>query len=130
MSKEQEEYIGRQVLEETLEEFRGRILPSDHPITQQVRRITRRILTASNLGQLEGDLPPEETVWSELSGLPAAEIPRPPTMHPDKKWTVLVVNDRKLVNAFAAPGLVCVFTGIMPVARNEEGLAAIIGHGV
>ncbi|KAJ7126345.1 peptidase family M48-domain-containing protein [Mycena epipterygia] len=130
VSKEQEEHIGRQVLEETLQEFRGRILPSDHPITQEVRRITRRILTASNLGQLEGDLPQEENVWSELSGLPAAEIPQSPTMHPDKKWTVLVVNDRKLVNAFAAPGLVCVSTGIMPVARNEEGLAAIIGHEI
>lgn len=94
-------------------------------------RITRHIITSSNLGHLEGETPdPEQLidVWS-ASAPSSAEIPRPSTVHPEKEWVVLVINDKKFVNAFAAPGLVCVSTGIMPVARNEEGLAAIIGHG-
>ncbi|KAJ7143141.1 peptidase family M48-domain-containing protein [Mycena crocata] len=125
VSQKQEERIGTAALEETLQEYRGRILPLDHPLTQQVRRITRRIITSSNLGHLKGDLPPMIDMWSA-----GAEVPRPATTNPDKEWVVLVINDRNFVNAFALPGLVAVSTGIMPVARNEEGLAAIIGHEI
>ncbi|KAF8181942.1 peptidase family M48-domain-containing protein [Mycena galopus ATCC 62051] len=134
VSKKQEELLRQQALRETLEQFRGKILPLHHPLTQEVRRITRRIITASNLGHLEGDLSEQETPivdpWNALMDVPGADIPRPSTMHPDKEWVVLVVDDRNFVNAFAAPGLVCVSTGIMPVARNEEGLAAVIGHEI
>ncbi|KAJ7445062.1 peptidase family M48-domain-containing protein [Mycena latifolia] len=132
VSEQQEDYIRKQTLQETLQQFDGKILPDNHPITQQVRRITRRIITSSNLGHLQGDLGPEREqlldFWS--ADAPAANIPRPDTLHPDKEWVVLVVNDKNFVNAFAAPGLVCVSTGIMPVARNEEGLAAVIGHEI
>ncbi|KAJ7104403.1 peptidase family M48-domain-containing protein [Mycena belliarum] len=127
VSVEQEDYIHKLMVEETLQDFRGRLLPSNHPLSQQVRRITRRIITSSNLGHLQGELAPEPVEM--MDPFPAA-IPRPQTLHPDREWVVLVINDRSLVNAFAAPGLVCVSTGIMPVARNEEGLAAIIGHEI
>ncbi|KAF7345324.1 Peptidase-M48 domain-containing protein [Mycena sanguinolenta] len=137
VSKKQEELLREQALQETLEQYRGRILPFDHPLSRQVRRITRRIITASNLGYIAGesddpDAPSIDTWGAGMEGLdlPGAEIPRPPTMHRDKKWVVLVVDDMNFVNAFAAPGLVCVSTGIMPVARNEEGLAAVIGHEI
>ncbi|KAJ7785239.1 peptidase family M48-domain-containing protein [Mycena maculata] len=133
VSKEEEELIGKQSLEGTLQEFRGRILPVDHPITQQVRRITRRIITSSNLGHLEGEGPGQDYLidtWGFSADTFGAEIPRSPTMYPAKEWVVLVIHDKKFINAFAAPGLVCVSTGIMPVARDEEGLAAIIGHEI
>jgi len=136
VSKKQEELLRQQALQETLEKFRGRILPSQHPLTQEVRRITRRIITASNLGHLEGESSEsEQTIfdpWSASAFMGAAEadIPRPPTMPADKEWVVLVVDDMNFVNAFAAPGLVCVSTGIIPVARNEDGLAAVIGHEI
>ncbi|KAJ7635098.1 peptidase family M48-domain-containing protein [Roridomyces roridus] len=133
ISQEEEELIGKQALEDALREFQGRVLPFEHPLTQQVRRITRRIISSSNLGHLEGESPLNGEDVIDFWSVPAfgnAEIPRSPTMHPDKEWVVLVVNDRNFVNAFAAPGLVCVSTGIMPVARNEEGLAAIIGHEI
>ncbi|KAJ7211143.1 peptidase family M48-domain-containing protein [Mycena pura] len=132
VSKETEVMMRKQALEETLKQFEGRILPLDHPITQAVRRITQRIIAASNLGHLKGDFPEPEPpdFWSANSGFSAAEIPHPPTINPDQEWVVLVVNDMEFVNAFAAPGLVCVSTGIMPVARDEDGLAAIIGHEI
>ncbi|KAJ7645081.1 peptidase family M48-domain-containing protein [Mycena polygramma] len=132
VSKNQEELIRQQALQETVQQFQGKILPLHHPLTQEVRRITRRIITASNLGYLHGDL--EHTIGDPFAdswgGDSAAEIPRTPSMNADREWVVLVVDDMKFVNAFAAPGLVCVSTGIMPVARDEEGLAAVIGHEI
>jgi len=47
-----------------------------------------------------------------------------------REWELLVVNDERVVNAMAAYGNVVVFTGILPVARNEEGLAAVLGHEI
>jgi predicted Zn-dependent protease len=50
---------------------------------------------------------------------------------PDYKWEFRVVNDPEMVNAFAVPGgKVAVYTGIFPVARDEAGLAVILGHEV
>jgi len=47
-----------------------------------------------------------------------------------KQWNLLVVNDENVVNAMAAPGTVIVFTGILPVTQDEQGLAAILGHEI
>ena len=42
-----------------------------------------------------------------------------------------VIKDDKTKNAFALPGgKIAVYTGIFPMADNEAGLAAIIGHEV
>jgi metalloendopeptidase OMA1, mitochondrial len=47
------------------------------------------------------------------------------------QWDVTVIKDDKTKNAFALPGgKIAVYTGIFPVADNEAGLAAIIGHEV
>jgi predicted Zn-dependent protease len=47
------------------------------------------------------------------------------------KWEVSVIKDDGTKNAFALPGgKIAVYTGIFPVAENESGLAAIIGHEV
>jgi predicted Zn-dependent protease len=46
-------------------------------------------------------------------------------------WDVSVIKDDKTMNAFALPGgKIAVYTGIFPVAKNEAGLAAILGHEV
>ena len=48
----------------------------------------------------------------------------------DYKWEYNLVND-KTVNAWCMPGGKIVFyTGILPVAENETGVAAIMGHEV
>ena len=71
-------------------------------------------------------------------------------MRPEKQWNLLVVNDEKMVNAmasFSEPQFlgfeplrilidhstdnIIVFTGILPVCRDENGLAAaVLGHGM
>ncbi len=46
-------------------------------------------------------------------------------------WDVTVIKDDATKNAFALPGgKIAVYTGIFPVAQNESGLAAIMGHEV
>ncbi len=46
-------------------------------------------------------------------------------------WEVSVIKDDKTKNAFALPGgKIAVYTGIFPEAKNEAGLAAIMGHEV
>lgn len=46
-------------------------------------------------------------------------------------WEVNVIKEDKTLNAFALPGgKIAVYTGIFPMAKNESGLAAIMGHEV
>ena len=50
---------------------------------------------------------------------------------PDYKWEFSVINDPETVNAFAVPGgKVAVYTGIFGPARDEAGLAVVLGHEV
>lgn len=47
------------------------------------------------------------------------------------QWEESVIKDDRTQNAFALPGgKIAVYTGIFPIAQNESGLAAIIGHEV
>jgi len=46
-------------------------------------------------------------------------------------WEVTVIKDDNTQNAWALPGgKIAVYTGIFPMAKDEAGLAAIIGHEV
>jgi predicted Zn-dependent protease len=49
----------------------------------------------------------------------------------DFQWEFKVFDDDKTVNAFCLPGgKVGVYSGLMPVVKDEAGLAAVIGHEV
>lgn len=53
------------------------------------------------------------------------------TGHPEYKWEYRLIQDDKQVNAFALPGgKVAVYTGILPITRDENGLAAVLGHEI
>jgi metalloendopeptidase OMA1, mitochondrial len=48
----------------------------------------------------------------------------------DYQWEFKVIEDSK-VNAFCLPGgKVAVYTGMLPIARDDAGLAAVLGHEV
>ena len=50
---------------------------------------------------------------------------------PEYEWEFNVIQDDKMVNAFALPGgKVAVYTGIFPYTKDEGGLAAVMGHEV
>ena len=49
----------------------------------------------------------------------------------DLPWEFTVIDDAQTVNAFALPGgKVAVYTGILPITRDETGLAVVLGHEV
>ena len=46
-------------------------------------------------------------------------------------WEIHVIDDPKTANAFALPGgKIAVYTGILPIARDDAGLAVVLGHEV
>jgi metalloendopeptidase OMA1, mitochondrial len=50
---------------------------------------------------------------------------------PDWKWQFVVIDDPKTVNAFCLPGgKIAVYTGILPLTRDDAGLAVVLGHEV
>lgn len=49
----------------------------------------------------------------------------------DYQWEFKVIENDKTVNAFCLPGgKVAVYTGLLPVAQDDAGLAAVIAHEV
>src|SRR5574337_209099 len=46
-------------------------------------------------------------------------------------WEFKLIQDDKTVNAFCMPGgKIAVYTGILPVTKDENGLAVVLGHEV
>lgn len=49
----------------------------------------------------------------------------------DYAWEFKVIDNDKTQNAFCLPGgKVAVYTGLLPIAQDDAGLAAVIGHEV
>ncbi|RMZ83206.1 hypothetical protein DV738_g1309, partial [Chaetothyriales sp. CBS 135597] len=104
VSAEMEKQMGTASYDEILAEFGNRILPANHPYTLLTARVVERLLPASGLPSSGDD---------------------------GNEWRVHVIDEPSQLNAFVIPGgKVFVFTGILPVARDEAGLATILGHEI
>lgn len=97
--------------DELLAEFRGKILPSNHPVTRHVQRVVTSILESSDLGHLRSSEPSRSSAqaadyfWTEdpfTIGRPSGESSTPESG--GKEWNLLVVNDPSIVNAMATFG--------------------------
>ncbi len=85
-------------------------LSNDAEKMQMVRRVGTRIARASE------EFMREAGMESEIRNY---------------KWEFNVIEDNKTVNAWCMPGgKVGVYTGILPVTRDETGLAVVLGHEV
>ncbi|MEQ1564014.1 MAG: M48 family metallopeptidase [Myxococcota bacterium] len=50
---------------------------------------------------------------------------------PEYEWDFSLIDDDKTVNAWCMPGgYIAFYTGILPVLRNEAGMAFVMGHEV
>ncbi|OAA33540.1 Peptidase M48 [Moelleriella libera RCEF 2490] len=50
---------------------------------------------------------------------------------PEQEWEIHVIADDRTANAFVLPGgKVFVCSGLIPVCRTEDGLAAVLGHEI
>ncbi|TCD71070.1 hypothetical protein EIP91_000162 [Steccherinum ochraceum] len=106
---------------ELLQTYQGQLLPPDHVLTRHIARVTSRLLESSNLGTLR-------SVEPHKAGLGRTEDVAPGVG--GREWTLMVVHDDKVPNAMTAYGNVVVFTGILPIAKDEDGLAAVLGHEI
>ncbi|KAG2126057.1 peptidase family M48-domain-containing protein [Suillus clintonianus] len=137
ISPKYETNLAQAAYDELLAEFRGKVLPSNHPVTRHVQRVVNRILESSDLGHLRSSEPRRslaelpDDFWSEdpfTTGRPSGESSTPESG--GKEWNLLVVNDPSVVNAMATFGNIVVFTGILPICKDEQGLAAVLGHEI
>ncbi|KAI1270320.1 peptidase family M48-domain-containing protein [Xylariaceae sp. FL1019] len=50
---------------------------------------------------------------------------------PDATWEIRVIDDDRTANAMVLPGgKVFVFSGLIPIAGGEDGMAAVLGHEI
>lgn len=97
------------------------VLASEQPldpnaeVSQQVAAIARRLIARAS--QVEADL--------------AAEHGQPsPNIAASFEWNVAVLQSDQ-ANAFCLPGgKIAVYTGLLPVAQNENALAVVMGHEI
>lgn len=102
-----EDKLGRQSYEQTMQTYGDRVLSSWSSDAARVRKVAQRIIDVS------GDL--------DRARAPGA----PPT-----QWNVHVIESPEK-NAFALPGgSIFVFTGILPVCQNDDGLATVLSHEI
>ena len=51
--------------------------------------------------------------------------------NPDFDWEFNLIEDDKMVNAWCLPGgKVAFYTGILPMTRDEDGVAVVMGHEI
>ncbi len=111
LSPRQEYAVGMRAYDEVMDEYRGRLLPTGDPRVRRVRTITMRIARASAIEPLQRE------INLHLRGYRF-------------DWEANVIRSDK-VNAFCLPaGKVFVFTGILPVAENDDQLATVLSHEI
>jgi predicted Zn-dependent protease len=99
--KTEKQILGDAGYEDLLREYRGKMLPENHPNTRMVKRVVERLLPAV------GDLGMET------------------------EWAVHVIDEPNEKNAFVVPGgKVFVFSGILPICQDENGVATVLGHEI
>lgn len=98
-----EEALGESTVAEIQQQYAGRFLDEDDPRSRMVKRVLERLLPFA---------------FAEAHGLR------------EMNWEVHVIDSPEM-NAFVVPGgKVFVFTGILPQCRDEDGIAAVLGHEI
>jgi predicted Zn-dependent protease len=111
LSPAQELSLGKQAFAEVLQEYRGRVVPEGHPQARRIVELGKRIQKAAGIQPLRREI----------------------NLRIDDRyleWEFVLLEDKQ-ANAFCLPGgKVAVFTGLLPVAENDDQLAAVVGHEV
>ena len=88
-------------LEVQIQMFKNKLLPASHPASKRVARVATQLLNLNNdLEQIH-----------------------------DNEWSISVVNDDNIKNAFVLPsGQIFVFTGMLALCENDQQLGVILAH--
>lgn len=113
LSIEDEKALGLQAYEEILTQERP--VDPDSPIARQVDAIAQRLIAK---------VPEVEAALAAENGQAA------PTFSQGFDWNVNVIESDQ-ANAFCLPGgKMAVYTGLVPVAGNEDAMAVVMGHEI
>jgi predicted Zn-dependent protease len=105
----QELAVGRRAYRQVMDEVGDRALPDSSPEARRARGVVERIGRAAAIEPLQRE------IMLRVQGYKF-------------EWEVTVVRDRQ-VNAFCLPaGKMVVYTGILPVAADDDQLATVLGH--
>lgn len=105
ISEAQEQQMGVQAYQQVLSDPKNKI-SSDPREVEPVKRVAARIIAAA-----------KQSLYAESAN--------------QFQWQVVVIKEDRTPNAFALPGgKIAVYTGLFPFAKNEAGLAAVMGHEV
>jgi len=111
IGEESDRALGEQSEKAILAQYGNQILADRHPTTIYVNRVAQRLLST-----IHSTEPVDRHLFAKKS---------------DVKWKVAVIKDDSQLNAFVLPnGFICIFTGILPICANEDGLAVVLGHEI
>ena len=111
-SPEQEAALGLQSYQQILSQSQ---VVTTGQVPQQVKEIVKRLTDVA---------PKVEQYYADTKHVPAS------TDWSSYQWDVSVLQSDE-VNAFCLPGgKIAVYTGILPVAKNADGLAIVLGHEI
>ncbi|MCM2337969.1 MAG: M48 family metallopeptidase [Lysobacter sp.] len=114
---EEEVQLGAQAFQQVLgdAQSQGALLPANTEVSQQIRTIAQRLVARV----------PEVT--TEMASANQQEVP---TSHQNFQWDVAVIQSDQ-ANAFCLPGgKMAVYTGLIPVAQNQDAMAVVMGHEI
>lgn len=113
LSAEDENALGLQAYQEILAQERP--VDPNSQIAQQIRAIAQRLI--ARVDEVEADLAAEKGM-------------QPQNFAANFEWQVNVIQSDQ-ANAFALPGgKMAVYTGLVPVAANQDGMAVVMGHEI
>ena len=114
---EQEIQLGAQAYQQVRSDAaaQGALLPPDAQVSRQIREIASRLV--ARVPQVTADLA-------------AMNQQQAPTDYQGFQWDVSVIQSDD-ANAFVLPGgKMAVYTGLLPIAENQDAMAVVMGHEV
>ena len=116
-SPTEEVQLGAQAFQQVLGDAsaQGALLPPDAEVSRQIREIAARLV---------------ERVPEVTAALAETNQQQAPDFHREFQWDVAVIQSDD-ANAFCLPGgKMAVYTGLLPVAQNQDAMAVIMGHEI
>ncbi|GAB2611929.1 M48 family metallopeptidase [Novilysobacter erysipheiresistens] len=116
-SAEEEIQLGAQAYQQVLgdAQAQGALMPPDAEVSRQIRAIAQRLV--ARVPQVTADLA-------------AMHQQQAPTAYQQFQWDVSVIQSDQ-ANAFVLPGgKMAVYTGLLPIAGNEDAMAVVMGHEI
>lgn len=137
---ELERQMADETFRSTLATYKGRILPASHPHSRLVRSVASRVVAALDRAvehqpdHTRGDSGLDHHSHGKEGGIQYGSVASGTSSSgssSNTKWEVFVIDDPKQKNAFVLPGgKIFVFTGILPICQNVDGVATVLSHEV